>query len=147
MNAPEQIKDPLNVLASTRAVIDRAEHVWINTDSVAGTAQHLASGRTEAPQWDSDLHPTGRNDAETATLILILDALNFCFWPAPGDDRPRWRVTYRGVTYDGYAALAVALRRAVEDGVPLTDPNFLAGIDDVTTADLLDGDPGTQKIP
>ncbi|MGH6912311.1 MAG: queuosine salvage family protein, partial [Geminicoccales bacterium] len=61
--------------------------------------------------------------------MLVLDALNFCFWPLPGSAGPRWSVTYRGVTHNGYLALAAALRRAVERGVPLADQEYLSSLD------------------
>lgn len=141
------LEDPLGVLASTHAVIEAARYVTINREKVTATAIRLAADQSNPPAWDSDLHPVGRDDAETATLILVLDALNFCFWPMPDDDRPRWRVTYQGRTYDGYAALAVALRRAVENGIPIVDPDYLAEINNAKVAEVLAGDPGTQEIP
>ncbi|MEZ4522781.1 MAG: queuosine salvage family protein [Thermomicrobiales bacterium] len=89
----------------------------------------------------------GRDEAETATLVLVLDALNFCFWAMPGSTVPRWSVEYLGEVYDGYLALAVALRRAVERGVPLADPDYLAGLDLDQVRSLLAPLPGTQEIP
>ncbi len=107
----------------------------------------LASADEPLPDWDEHLHPVGRDAGETATLVLVLDALNFCFWPLPGSDGPRWSVSYQGTNYDGYLALAVALRKAVERGVPLTDPDYLAGLDLGLVRELLAPVHGTQEIP
>jgi hypothetical protein len=116
--------DPLGVLASTRRVVERARVVRIDPDAVARLADRLASTDLRAPPWRVWPHWWG-DDEQTATYVLVLDALNFCFW---GD--PKWRVTYEGRTVDGYWALAAALRRAiVDDGVPLLDPAALADID------------------
>ncbi len=60
----------------------------------------------------------------TANWMLLVDALNFCFWGEPGE--ARWSVEWRGNTWDGYYALAAALTRAMDEGVPLTDAAYLA---------------------
>jgi hypothetical protein len=65
----------------------------------------------------------------------------------PTTGKPRWRVTYQGQTYDGYWALAVALRRAVEAGQPLWDGDYLSGLTEPDVAALLAGDPGAEEIP
>jgi hypothetical protein len=61
----------------------------------------------------------------TVAYLLLLDALNFCFWPKP------YLVERDGTVYgkdDGYFALAAALSNAFERGIPLWDPKYLARI-------------------
>ena len=134
--------DPLGVLESTASVIRQAASVTIDQRAIARLADDLVASRTVPPAWDSTLHfrshdltPAGA--ARTAGWILVLDALNFCFWPqgwAQGDDPDiRWRVEWQGATHDGYAALAAALSRAVEEGIPVWDANWLM---QVTADDL-----------
>ena len=67
--------------------------------------------------------------------MLVLDALNFCFW-----GEPRWRVEYDGRVLDGYWALAACLRRALEAGVPLLDPSYLASVDEAAARALFAGE-------
>lgn len=143
---PER-ENRLNILASIQPVVEQASWVTINPVAVGEVAARLAVEAAPLPEWDGELHPVGRDAAETATLVLVLDALNFCFWPQPGSELPRWSVTWRGARYDGYLALAVALRRAVESGVPLADAGYLAGLDLDGVRELLAGDPGAQEIP
>lgn len=140
-----QSHDPLGVLQNTLPVVEKARHVSINHDKLAQTADMLLGLDMPAPDWSS-LHPLGRDDAETANLVLVLDALNFCFWTVPNPERRRWSVTYEGTTYDGYWALSVALRRAVEQGVPLADAEFLAALTEAEIGDILAGDPGCDPI-
>lgn len=140
-------RDPLRVLESSRAVLELARHVAIDQPALEALADHLASLPEPVTDWSPDLHPVGRNAAEVANLVLVVDALNFCFWSAPGAVRPRWSVTYEGETYNGYFALAAALRRAVEQGAPLADADFLAGLSEAELAELLRGDYGCEEIP
>lgn len=144
-------RDPLRVLESTRLVLgerwERARFVGIDQDKVEETAELLAGLPEPDPDWSATLHPEGESDEERANLVLAVDALNFCFWSIPLADKPRWRVTYNGQTYDGYWALAAALRRAVEEGYPLADGNFLATITEADVAAILRPDTGTREIP
>jgi hypothetical protein len=76
---------------------------------------------------------------------LLLDALNFCFWGEPG--RPRWRVTWRDESHDGYDALAAALSRAVAEGQPVCDADWLADLEAETLEQVLRPEPGCPMIP
>ena len=141
----------INILPTIQPVIEQARWVAIDDIAIRRTAAHLADAGAPLPDWGQELHPVGRDEAETATLVLVLDVLNFCFWPLPG--RPlgargkRWNVAYKGESYDGYMALAVALRKAVETGAPLADPEYLCGLDLGQVRELLAPEPGSQEIP
>ena len=137
----------MDVLRAVEAVVEQARWAAVEGEAVERLAERIAARDAPPPEWDAGLHPVGRDDAEAATLVLILDALNFCFWPLPGSTAPRWTIRFRGVAYDGYPALAASLRRAVEDGVPLTDPDFLARIDQGDVQRIFLPQPGAQDIP
>jgi hypothetical protein len=140
-------RDPLRVLESTQLVLERARSVTINHERVEQVAAQLAASPEPPPDWSATLHPPARDAGELANLVLVVDALNFCFWNIPGDNRRRWQVTYEGTTYDGYWALAAALRRAVEAGRPLADPEYLTTLTESDVAEILAGDPGSDPIP
>jgi hypothetical protein len=140
-------RDPLRVLESTQLVMERAQHVTINGEKVDETAEMLSGVPAPPPDWSATLHPQAQTASELANLVLVVDALNFCFWSIPTAEKPRWRVTYNDTTYDGYCALAVALRRAVEQGYPLADAEFLSRLTEDTVAEILAGDPGCEGIP
>ncbi|MGI8404935.1 MAG: queuosine salvage family protein [Thermomicrobiales bacterium] len=131
-SSPFPANDPLGVLESTASVIQQATFVTIDQGAIARLADDLMAMRAVPPAWDSTLHfrdltPTGA--PKTAGWMLVLDALNFCFWAqgwVQGDDPDfRWRVEWQGTTHDGYAALAAALSRAVEEGIPVWDADWL----------------------
>lgn len=125
--------DPLGILRTTLPIAQHATSVTIDFDAIGRVAQEIANGELILPEWDSDLHWHDDPDA-TAMFIFVLDALNFCFW-----GEPRWSVLYRGRSCNGYVALAAALTRSMQDGIPLTDPFFLLTVDESTVAHLLAG--------
>lgn len=140
-------RDPLRVLESTQLVMEQARFVTIDHERVEEVAERLATTPEPPPDWSTDLHPPARDAEELANLVLVVDALNFCFWSVPGAARPRWQVTYEGTTYDGYWALAAALRRAVEAGHALADPEYLTTLSEDDVARILAGDPGCEPLP
>ena len=128
----------LGVLESTDRVIDLARDVSIDQHAVERLAARLADRGVEAPEWRVWPHWWEDSD-RAADYVLVLDALNFCFW-----GEPRWRVEYEGRLLDGYWALAACLRRALETDVPILDPTYLASFDEITAAELFDGE---SEIP
>jgi len=128
--------DPLQVLSSTAPLLAELAHVRI--DQAALWA--FAEARHDAPPpelAEDALHCTGLAAEPFLNYLLLLEALNFCFW----DEAPRWQVRWRDGLYDGYWALAAALQRAVEaDGVPLWDAGWMAAVDTPTMAHVLRGE-------
>lgn len=111
------------VLATAKNVAEKSRHTRINHEALKKFSQELAQSNTPTPAWDAEHHFQG-NDEETVAYLLVVDTINFCFWPPPGSEK--WEITYRGKNYSGYYGLAVSLKRALESRIPLTDASFLA---------------------
>jgi Queuosine salvage protein len=128
--------DPIGVLTSTSPVAQDA--IWVEIDQVAieRVAGDLAGRQVEPVAWASPFHFSD-GTPRTATWVFLLDALNFCFWSERPDPDDRWRVSYRGQRLDGYWALAAALKRGMDEGMPLHDPAYLAGMAATDLAHLL----------
>jgi hypothetical protein len=120
-------RDPLGVLATTARVIQHANDVRIDRERVEGVADQLLNEPAQAPGWEDSLHFRD-GTWRTAGWVFVLDALNFCFWSEDPDPAQRWRVEYQDELYDGYWALAAALRRAVDEGRPIWDPRYLVDL-------------------
>ncbi|MCZ7573043.1 MAG: queuosine salvage family protein [Ardenticatenaceae bacterium] len=99
---------PINPLtavrATTGAVVRLARHVHIDPLAVERVARELADHRRRPAGWD-DVHHFRDGGPLTVQYLLVLDTLNFCFWPAPEWD---------------YQRLALALKRATDQ-----DPGWL----------------------
>ncbi len=133
--------DPLGILSSTRTVVQQSEHVWINPQYVEQLSEQWLqedAGNTSIypPLWN-DLYHFYDGTERTVNWLLVLDALNFCFWPEKG--QPRWSIEYCGETLNGYWAEAAALKRAVEEGILLWDAKYLSTIDSEMVAHIFRG--------
>ncbi|MCO5222135.1 MAG: queuosine salvage family protein [Thermomicrobiales bacterium] len=136
--------DSLAVLRSTRPLIANARSVTIVPDAVEATAALLANAELAPPEWETGIH--FRDDTwRTAAWVLVLDALNFCFW----SERPDPELDgHDGTRYDGYWALVAALRKAIDRGQPLWDADYLLTAPDAELVAIFDpADPDGVPIP
>jgi hypothetical protein len=117
-------------------VARESRFVRIDEDAVRRFAGVLAEKNVSPPAWDGVHHYAGPPE-ETAAWILVLDTINFCFWPPEGEEA--WSVRVDGRSVSGYNGLARALKRAMEEGVPLTDAGFLAGLSAAALEGVLGG--------
>ncbi len=142
--------DPLGILSSCAPVVDQMSHVAIHLDAVDSLASRLVRDDVPPPEWDDATHfrGTGPNGIEqTIGWIFALDALNFCFWAQGPDPTFRWRIRSSQKVYDGYMALAIALRDAASSGVPVWDPAWLASVDREDVQRIFQPEPGSDVIP
>src|SRR5713101_893672 len=139
---PLRKPDELGVLGSTREVVEEGEYVWINKEQVELLSEQWiremeAGNNSYAFTWYDRYHFHDGTE-RTVNWLLVLDALNFCFWGEKG--QPRWQVEYQGETLNGYWAEAAALTRAVEEGIPLWDAEFLSKISSEELAHIFRGE-------
>ncbi|KAG0010455.1 hypothetical protein BGZ80_001467 [Entomortierella chlamydospora] len=79
-------------------------------------------------------HPLNPKECNASTVdwIFLVDLLNFSFWSEididdTGVPHPdRYRVTFHDVGYTGYWSMVAAINRALEEGIPITTPEFFA---------------------
>jgi Potential Queuosine, Q, salvage protein family len=120
-------------------VAEVATHVHLDAAALDALAESLLAA-PDPPPWGAPHLVAGDADAETvAGWTLLLSALNFSFW----QDEPRWRVA----DADGYMALAQALRRAYDAGVPLAQPAHWTRWSVADLAEVLRGDAGGAALP
>jgi hypothetical protein len=124
------------VLESAKNVAEKSRHVRINHEALKKFSHELAERGTPTPTWDAEHHFRG-NDEETVTYLLLVDTVNFCFWPPPGETK--WGISYRGKRYSGYFGLAVSFKKALESKIPLSDASFLASLTMKQLQDVLAG--------
>jgi len=111
------------VLETAKDVARKSRQVRINKEALARFSRKLLADGIEVPPWDSLYHFCG-SGADTVSYLLVLDSLNFCFWPEPG--KVRWEIEYESRKLSGYYALAASLKKAVESGTPITKAEYLA---------------------
>ncbi len=129
----------IDVLDSARFVCDRSSHVALDNEELHRLAGELLP--LSVPSWDH-VHHFHDGSVRTVAYLLLVDALNFCFFP-----KPRWEVIVNGERLHGYFALTSVLKEAFAKGYP--DINFahLAQIEEEEVRTLLHGAVRIGEIP
>ena len=102
-------------------VLEKSNHVKINDDAIAKLVHtvpgHQFAGMTSKTgfnRFDSSVHFIGKEEKDTIQYLLVLDAINFCFWPdhdAVTEEHPI------GLEYEHVAG---GLKKSVErDGIEI----------------------------
>ena len=139
--------DALGVLTGTEPVVREGALVTLVGEAIGRLAERWAGQPWPGGDVAADFAAMHFNDGgpRAANWMLLVDALNFCFWGEPGE--PRWTVEWRGKLWDGYYALAAALTRAMDEGAPLADAAFLADLSAGQLVSVLRPAPGYPPIP
>jgi len=113
----------IEILETTRHVKEKSQQVTIHKQALADFSRKLIEDGIEIPPWNYDYHFFDGGH-KTVAYLLVLDSINFCFWPKPGADK--WEVQYKSETLSGYYALAASLKKALDSGVQITRADYLA---------------------
>jgi len=100
-------------------------HVQIRQDAVRDFSKKLHESCIEVPPWNRTYHFYD-SEQKTVLYLLVLDALNFCFWPA--EEGNRWEIIWGSKRLSGYFALAASLSQAMKSGIPLEQAGYLEGL-------------------
>ncbi len=127
------------VLKSTLQAAQEADHVSINRNALNSwcekfTPQNINHWFNEAPFNIQTLNPR-----ERLHFLLVFNSISFSYW---SDNK--WHITYKDQQLDGAYGMIAALGRAIEDGIPITNYNFLAQLSEKNFQYILRGE---NKIP
>ena len=116
------------VLEDAEFVYDNATDVALDMQGTKGAAASIWSLIQEKDysirDWSKhELHPKAK-DKSTVDFIFLMDLLNFSFWSDQTDPDQRFAVEYQGKKWSGYWSLIAAIQRALDEGVPITSPEF-----------------------
>ncbi|KAB8342740.1 hypothetical protein FH972_022338 [Carpinus fangiana] len=139
------------VLASAERVYDNSIDVSISMAGTRIAADRIWTAMQAAPSAYSaaspnaawavhELHPTVREFGVRGCVdfVFTMDLLNFCFWSDEEVEQGRFAVEYRGQRWTGYWSMVAGLRRALDEGVPITSSDFWQS-EEECTLDCLKG--------
>lgn len=129
------------VLESAKYVSGKSSLVAIDNERIDHFARATIGSHFKLPIWDSGHHYFDDTE-KTVAYFLVLDSLNFCFWPGKG--QKKWETEYQSKTLSGYIGLAASLKRVVLKGSPITEAGFLSEISRDNLRQLL---AGTNELP
>lgn len=124
------------VLETSEWVARKSLHVRIDEEALIRFCKELIRNDPPIPPWEEGIHFFD-GGIKTVAYFLVLDTLNFCFWPLPGT--PRWEITIASESLSGYYGLAASLKKAAVSGVPIWDAEYLSTLTRDGLEQVLDG--------
>ena len=124
------------VLSAAQKVAEKSRFVRIDKRAPADFTEKLLEHGIDVPPWDSHYHFSGPPE-EVLSYLLVVDTLNFCFWPERG--KAKWEITYKGEKLSGYYAMAASIKSAMASDIPITRAEFLGDISLPQLKDILGG--------
>jgi hypothetical protein len=123
--------DYLGVLKDAEYIAYHAIDVSIEMYGTRDAASQLYKAMRErkysTQSWsEHELHPKLGVDVDEVGLVnfvFTMDLLNFSFW-SENSAEERFQVEYREKRWTGYNSLVACLRRALDEGIPITTPRF-----------------------
>ena len=113
------------VLRTAKGVAAKSRHVQIDEHALARFCRNLLKEAINIPPWDRRYHFSGNKD-DTVSYLLVLDSLNFCFWPSSG--KAKWNIDDGPEHLSGYYALAATLKKAFQSGLPMGKADYLSAL-------------------
>ncbi len=98
---------------TTLFAVQNSKNVSINSEKISQLARNWAEKKVKVPKWEFNLHLSSKNAVKQLDYLVILDALNFCFWSK--NKKNKWMINYQKKWIGGYFALSLALRRFFEN--------------------------------
>lgn len=122
-NAPPETK----VLQNAEFICDNSTDVALNMQytklAAIAIGEEMQKREYSTKVWaEQELHPKSK-DESTVNFIFTMDLLNFSFWSEKSEEE-RFSVSYRYKRWTGYFSLVAALRRALDEDIPITSPDF-----------------------
>nr|XP_020458020.1 UPF0553 protein C9orf64 homolog isoform X1 [Monopterus albus] len=141
------METPLLPRESGRFIAEQSRDVFVEEEGVQKVAEMLFALRhsedLSASNWKkaNPLAPAPTSD-QALNWVFVVDTMNFSFWPE--NETQQCEVTYKGNTYTGYMTLCAAITRAMEEGIPITDPKYFSQMSMEELAHVLRSDNETS---
>ena len=126
------------VRTTTLEVVSRAKDVVINKEKIKEVAETWIKEGVSSPCWLYDMHYVSKDEETMLTYYILLDSLNFCFWPS-SHKKKKWYIVHERKQYNGYFGLSLTLRKFFETQKEKANFEYLKSISYKEFVSLLGG--------
>jgi hypothetical protein len=125
----------MECLAGIERVVKKSKHVKINPLKIGGIAGDISS--QECPHWMGrcPIDLSGLDEEQKTAFLFTFNAISFSYWGAP-----KWNSGYERGTW----SMINSLKKAIEDGKPILEPNYISSISREDLEGILQGN---TRIP
>lgn len=138
----EKLVVPSSVWESVDFVMDGAKHVAIDDHGLQNLVAPMRHRFAEGFDNVEDAFGSTGDLDKDINLVYFETAANFCFWAQ--DPNKRWLFNRDGDSNGGWYGLRNAFAKALDDGVPVYDAEFMAALTIERAAELFRGESSIQ---
>ena len=136
-------KDPLNILSSTKLIVEKLKFIefdFSRIDELADRIKNKIDGGFE----DINTHFGANEDYEqNIKLIFMEDVANFCFWAEK--DKDKWKVEWNNKKVNGgWYGLKTCFERALANNISILDANYLSSVTEEDVKELFKSSNGIE---
>jgi hypothetical protein len=124
MHWPKSIGSP--VLDSVRYAVESSRDVQTHYEKIVEVAAWMAYEELPMPEFTLPLGVGGGDPDETIDFILVADVIDTAF--TDFESHEKFQADYAGKHWSDSEAEFACIKRALDNGVPFLDGNYLAGI-------------------
>lgn len=121
--------DPLNILHTTKEVVEKARSVEINETKIKNLIKPVKDRINKGLDQASASAGSLKDFKKDSQLILVEDSVNFCFWAEKG--REKWQVEYPkgNIVAGGWFGLEACFKRSLVKDHSILSAEYLDGMD------------------
>lgn len=127
---------PNPVLASVEPIVRGARHVRLNLDALKAKTQEVQPDQLKVADWKWPPYKP-QDDDGTIDFFMLMNTINFLFFEP--DTGEKYKVTVGDKEFKGADAMVACLNRALDEGIPLLDADYLANVSRAEMAHIFRG--------
>lgn len=127
---------PNPVLASLESTIRNAKHVSLDMEALKKQARTLKPEQLTPANWTFPPYMP-QNDGKTVDFFMLMNTINFLFFDP--QTMEKYKVSFGEKEFTGADAMVACLHRAVAEGRPILEADYLANISKDDMAAIFQG--------
>ena len=129
-------RSPNPVLASLEPVINGSEHIRLNMDKLREASATIPAEKVQPADWTFPPYKP-ENDSKTVDFFMLMNSINFLFFDP--ETMEKYKVQVGDKEFTGADGMVCSLNRALDEGKPMLDADYLASISEKDMAHIFRG--------
>ncbi|USN96806.1 MAG: hypothetical protein H6797_01215 [Candidatus Nomurabacteria bacterium] len=138
----DTLNTPSDVWDSANFVVEHAHDVTIDDAGLKALAEPVRQRFLKGFDNVEDAFGSTDDLDKDINLVYFETAANFCFWAQ--DDKDKWKFEHNSQSSGGWYGLRNAFAKALDDGVPIYDPQFMSELTLSQAANIFRGQDNIQ---
>jgi len=129
-------QSPNPVLSSLEPTIRESKHISMDMEKLREAAATIPAEKVQPADWTFPPYKPG-NDEKTVDFFMLMNSINFLFFDP--QTMEKYKVQVKDKEFTGADGMVASLNRALDEGKPMLDAEYLASISKEDMAHIFRG--------